>query len=174
MGDKNDPESSDTVGMLFTNDQKLQQAKMDITPDKIVVTKDQKRSEFNSISEIFGEKVEFDMSTIKEMVESLEEDSLHFRANSRSEMDNKSFKLTPRGDQSQNSFEKIIKYMKTEITKIDQVKRKERDKGIISTKMETNSPEYGGRTKKKSENISLGRVKFFRVSFSMAKLVLAP
>ena len=51
---------------------------------------------------------------------------------------------------------------------------KERDKGIISTKMETNSPEYGGRTKKKSENISLGRVKFFRVSFSMAKLVLAP
>jgi hypothetical protein len=125
--------------MIFADYVKKQSAKMDTTPDKIVVSNNSyfKMGEYNSISEIFADKIDFDMSAIKEMVESLEEESLHFRASNKSDFQKpkSNLRLTPRDDQSQNSFEKIIKYMKNEISKIDAVKKHERDSQKVAKLM---------------------------------------
>ncbi|CAI2376183.1 unnamed protein product [Moneuplotes crassus] len=132
-----DPEKSDTIGLILEEEAKSKPERQDIaiekqdsTSEKPSATKDihKKVSEFNSLSEIFGDRVDFDMSTIKEMMESLEEDSFQF-ANSKTEINKPKagLKLTPRDERSQNSFEKIIKYMKKEISKIDTVKRREKN-----------------------------------------------
>jgi hypothetical protein len=136
---ENEAEEYDTVGMIFSEEVKRHTPKPDITPDKIQISKDPyfRKGEYNSLSEIFADRVDFDMSTIKEMVESLEEESLHFRINPNNDLQKpkSSIRLTPRDDQSQNSFEKIIKYMKSEISKIDAVKKHEKDSQKVAKLM---------------------------------------
>lgn len=133
-------EETDTVGLLFGEvaSQKVI-AKPDSEIDKIVITREghKRGPEYNSLSEIFADKVDFDMSTIKEMVESLEEDTLNFRAHAKTEISKPrvSLKLPQRDEQTQNSFEKIIKYMKKEISKIDAVKRREKDNSKVEKMM---------------------------------------
>lgn len=92
--------------------------------------------DFNSISEIIAEKGEYDMSAIKEMVETLEEDSYQLRLKSRAEpFYNKALHVSSFDEQKQNDFEKIIKYMKKEITKIDSLKQTETDDQKIQKMM---------------------------------------
>jgi len=68
------------LGLYLRKKPKIKQEKGDNSTEKIVFTKEshKKVGEYNSLSEIFGERMDFDMSTIKEMVESLEEDSFLF------------------------------------------------------------------------------------------------
>lgn len=129
---KGENEVSDTVGMIFTEEEsKKIKDNSGTLPEKILVAKEQykKGQEYSSLSEIFADKMDFDMSTIKEMVESLEEDNLNFRGNVKvdSVKTKAGYNLTPRDEKSQNSFEKIIKYMKKEISKIDAVKKSDSD-----------------------------------------------
>ena len=86
--------------------------------------------EINSISEILAEKGDLDMSTIKEMVESLEEDSLYFinNAQQKATKHREILSVNSFDGLKQNSIDKIIKYMKKEIHKIDRLKSKEKNK----------------------------------------------
>ena len=93
-------------------------------------TKDSiKRSvDFNSLSEILAEKASIDMPAIKEMVESLEEDSINYRFHTRTDsFGNKNLQISAYDEQKQSNFDQIIKYMKKEITKIDSLKKHEKD-----------------------------------------------
>lgn len=78
------------------------------------------------------------MSTIKEMVESLEEDSfLHFRSQTKTDFITQKASFDPNiaDDKKQNSFEKIIKYMKKEIGRIDAVKKRDRNPDRVQKMM---------------------------------------
>lgn len=122
---KHDPEYSDTVGMLFTDEDRKVKSRFEMQGNnRIIISKDgtKRNPEFSSLSEIFGDKVEFDMSTIKEMVESLEDDTLQFKGQVSTEDKN-----NMASKEDANSFEKIMMYMKKEIKKIDSVKKKEKD-----------------------------------------------
>ena len=136
-----EPDNLDTVGLIFTedDDNKKQRQQSEPSLEKIIVAKENNKrgSEFNSISEIFADRIDFDMSTIKEMVESLEEDSFHFRAHAKTELSKPTgqLNLAARDEQAQNSFEKIIKYMKKEINRIDAVKKRERDSQKVNQMM---------------------------------------
>jgi len=131
---KGENENSEPIGDFFSEDEpKRAKPRKELSNEKIVINKDhiRKGPDFNSISEIFADKVDFDMSTIKEMVESLEEDSMYFR--SQMNTDNAKLKILEANsfdERKQNSFEKIIKYMKKEIRKIDKLKKRENKEKI--------------------------------------------
>jgi hypothetical protein len=73
--------------------------------------------------------MEFDMSTIKEMVESLEDDTYQFKRNKDDPSSNNKLNTTPKEDQQ--SYERIMSYMKKEISKIDNVNETEKNPQIV-------------------------------------------
>ncbi|CAI2373899.1 unnamed protein product [Moneuplotes crassus] len=124
------PEKSDTIGLILEEECKSKPENQDNTAEKYSVQKEisKKAIEFGSLSEIFGDKIDFDMSTIKEMVESCEVDSFYFANSTAKENKLESgLKFTQREDKQQNNFDKIIKYMKKEVLKMDTIKRSEKN-----------------------------------------------
>ena len=71
------------------------------------------------------------MSTIKEMVESLEDDSFHFIQHVHSDLSKHNQNMNSLDEIKQNSFDKIIKYMKKEINKIDKIRKNEKNKDKV-------------------------------------------
>lgn len=71
------------------------------------------------------------MSTIKEMVESLEDDSFHFIQHMHTDLSKHNQNINANDETKQNSFDKIIKYMKKEINKIDKIRKNEKNKDKV-------------------------------------------
>ena len=133
---KQENDNQEAVGFLFSEDESKQgKPKTDQSNEKPHHSKDyiKLKPDLNSISEILAEKVDFDMSTIKEMVESLEDDSLHFIHHVHPEQSKLNQNMSSLDEIKQNSFDKIIKYMKNEINRIDKLRRKDKNKEKVQS-----------------------------------------